>query len=38
VFETIAIVSTLFFAAVFIGLVMLDRSGRREEKDPDSRG
>jgi hypothetical protein len=33
VFETLAAVSTLAMIAIFAGLVILDRAGRREEHD-----
>jgi hypothetical protein len=33
VFETIAFLSTVGFIAVFVFLVVMDRSGRRDEDD-----
>ena len=32
-FETLAIVSTLCFAAIFVGLVQMERSARRRDDD-----
>ena len=32
-FETMAIVSTLCFAAIFVGLIQMERSARRRDQD-----